>query len=371
MSILSASMPEDAVSRARTAAIGRFSRTTTMGPMTGLDERLAPPASVPFPGAHLGLRWRPLIDSDAPAVADLIRGAEDHDHAVHRTSAAEIADMMEGPRGRDLLDTVVGLDAEDHVVAVATVRVFRQVRDMAVAQVNAFIAPHWRGRGVGRSLLYWQDGRARQLLVREFGADAQVPALITNIVDAHMTDRRRLYIAAGFYARRTFTIMYREIEGAEEPVPARDGYRVLPWADVDQGSVRDVHMEVFSDHFWPQMRGVWWDEAVADLDRRWSFVAVDPDGAVAGYVAVGRPVERWVAGGRSEAYVTLLGVSGHHRGKGLASALLGTAIAAAARSGVSRIGLDVDTNGSSGAHGIYEHLGFVDDGAEVYYTIDH
>ncbi|MFC7580312.1 GNAT family N-acetyltransferase [Schaalia naturae] len=338
--------------------------------MTGLAERLEAPDAVPYPGAHLGLRWRPLIPSDGPAVAALIRDAEDFDRAIDRTSSQEIADMMEGG-GADLMDTIVGLDSEDQVCAVASVRVLRDVEDMAIAVVNAFIAPHWRERGVGRALLFWQDGRARQLLLRVFGADSEVPALVTNIVDAHVTERRRLYIAAGFYARRTFRIMYREIEGAEEAVPARDGYRIVPWDSVDERVVRAVHMDVFTTHFWPEVRGRWWDEAMVELDRRWSFVALSPRDEVAGYLAVGRPAERWVAEGRTEAYVSLLGVSEEHRRHGLSTALMSATLAAAAGSGVSRVGLDVDMDSSSNAHAIYEHWGFVDQSSQVYYTIDH
>ena len=171
--------------------------------MTGLAQRLTPPGSVPYPGNHLGLRWRPMIGRDAPAVYALISLIEDDDNAIRRTSVDDIADMMEGENGRDWVDTIVGLDAKRNICAVASVRVLRGIHEAATAVVSAFIHPHWRGRGVGRALLYWQDGRARQMLVEAFGAESEVPASISNLVDAHMTDRRRLYIAAGFFAKRT------------------------------------------------------------------------------------------------------------------------------------------------------------------------
>ncbi len=344
-------------------------RPGRMGAMTRLAERLDAPDVVPYPGAHLGLRWRPLIPSDGSAVARVVREAEDVDHAVHRTGVCEIADMMEGG-GADLMDTIVGLDADDQMCAVASVRVLRDVTEAAVAVVNAFIAPHWRGRGVGRALLFWQDGRARQMLLEAFGGDSELPAQVTNVVDAHVTDRRRLYIAAGFYARRTFRVMYREIEGAEAAIPPRDGYRVVPWAEVDAHRVRDVHMEAFRDHFWPELRGRWWTEALTELDPRWSFAAVSPQGEIAGYLAVGRPAERWVAEGVTEAYAELLGVAPGHRGHGLATALMSAAVESAAASGMRRIGLDVDMDSPSDAHAIYEHWGFLDQASQVYYTID-
>ena len=84
--------------------------------MTGLAQRLTPPGSVPYPGNHLGLRWRPMIGRDAPAVYALICLIEDEDQAIRRTSVDDIADMMEGKNGRDWVDTIVGLDAKANIL---------------------------------------------------------------------------------------------------------------------------------------------------------------------------------------------------------------------------------------------------------------
>lgn len=341
-----------------------------MAAMTALAERLTPPASVPYPGAHLGLRWRSLIASDAPAVYDLIRFVESQDHTHHRITASQVADMVEGELGEDWVDTIVGIDAAHDICAVATVRVYRSITDQANAVINAFIHPHWRGRGIGRALLYWQNGRARQMIVETFGADSQIPTSIHNFVDAHMIDRRRLYIAAGFYAKRTFQVMYRELEGAEKPPKLKHDYTLVPWDTVPVKVIRDLHMSTFLDHYRAPMRAVWWDEGLENLDSRWSFVALSPTGQPVGYSLAGRPVERWVSTGHKDAYVYLLGVDAEHRRHGLSRALLGASIAAASASGMSRIGLDVDTQSASHAHSIYEHAGFVDGPAEIFYTID-
>ena len=228
----------------------------------------------------------------------------------------------------------------------------------------------WRGRGVGRALLYWQDGRARQMLVEIFGAESDVPVSISNLVDAHMTDRRRLYIAAGFFAKRIYRVMYRDLAGGEVAPQARHGYRIVPWNQVAQDQIRAIHMEAFQQAFRSPLRALWWDDAMNHFDPRWSFVAVDAEDEVVGYAMTGRPAARWVATGRPEAYIYLLGVAEAHRGRSVATALVGHAVAAASASGVSRIGLDVDMSSPDGAHNIYEHLGFVDEAAEVYYTID-
>lgn len=339
--------------------------------MTSLVQRLQPPTIASYPGTHLGLRWRPVVASDGPEIAALAREVEDYEDAFHRLTNADIADMMEGEHGVDRVDAVVGVDSQGRVCAVASVRVLRGIPGEAVAQLKAMVHPDWRGRGLGRALLFWQEARARQLLVEEFGEDTEIPTQIMNIVDAHMTDRRRLYIAAGFYAKRTFSIMYRDIEGGETYPEPREGYRLLAWKDTDEREIRQLHMDVFTHHFWPEMRERWWDEAMENRDDRWSMTIQAPDGSIAAYCIVGRPSERWVVTGRPEAYIELLGVSPEHRGKGLVRTLIGHAVAAAAASGIQRIGLDVDTHSLSNAKEIYEHLGFIDYRAEVYYCIDY
>ena len=114
--------------------------------MTGLAARLTPPSTIAYPGEHLGLRWRPMMPADGPAVYDLVRRIEITDRSSMATTPPEVADLMEGSHGVDLVDSVVGIDAEGTIAAVASVRVLTRVTEMAVALVKAHIDPHWRGR---------------------------------------------------------------------------------------------------------------------------------------------------------------------------------------------------------------------------------
>ena len=125
--------------------------------MTGLAERLKPPALVSYPGSHLGLRWRSLIPSDLGAVAELIRQVEKEDDAIFRTSSKEIADLALGQCGAAPLELIVGIAQDQGIVALGSVKILASLTEAAVAIVNAVIHPSWRGRGVGRSLLHWQE----------------------------------------------------------------------------------------------------------------------------------------------------------------------------------------------------------------------
>jgi acetyltransferase, GNAT family protein len=338
--------------------------------MNGLAERLKPPEVVSFPGSHLGLRWRPLIPSDLGAVADLIREVEKEDDAIFRTSSQEIADLALGHLTASPLEVIVGI-AQDHgIVALGSVKVLTGVTEAAVAIVNAVIHPLWRGRGVGRSLLHWQDGRARQMLVEYFGAESTLQASIANWVDGHMTDRRRLYIAAGFYAKHMFQVMYRDLEGSEHLAPIPENTKICPMSEVSFSQLHRVHSEVFSDHPLTEARDFWWNRALEDYEDRWSFVALSDEGQICGYCMAGRSAESWIAHGRLEAYINTIGVPADHRGKGIASALISASARAAAHDGMNRIGIDADLKSPTHAQSVYEHLGFVNDRTRVFYSID-
>jgi ribosomal protein S18 acetylase RimI-like enzyme len=64
------------------------------------------------------------------------------------------------------------------------------------------------------------------------------------------------------------------------------------------------------------------------------------------------------ATGRREAYVGKVGTLRGHRGKGLATALLGHALHAYRDAGYDQAGLDVDSENPTGALGVYRRAGF-------------
>lgn len=337
-----------------------------------LCERLAPSSSVTYPGEHLGLTWRTLRAKDGAEITSLIRACERADDALSSCSEGQIADLLEfGSDGR-IADAIVGLDGADSLRALAWVEVATPDCEIARADVNAFIEPSWRGRGIGRAVLKWQEARARQLLVEMFGEESELPARLANLVDSHVDDRRRLYMAAGFAPHRTFQIMHRDFH-CEEPevVEPSGGYTIVPWIPELDNEIRALHIRAFNDH-WGTCADTleWWANARPHMQKRWSFVALAPSGEVAGYILVCRHPARWIHTGVSEAYAELLGVDPGARGHGLARALITKAMHAAYQSQVERFGLDVDKDNPHGAHSFYERLGFYPAGEQVFYALD-
>ncbi len=141
----------------------------------------------PVPGAHLGLSWEPTAPYDD--VVALVRRCEDHDLVSPLVPEAYLKyQFTPGPTTQVL----AGFDMSGQLRAVACVRHSAQENPTAVA-LRAYIDPLWRGRGIGRAVLAWQDSQALDGLQDTVGVHRIGVTIPSNLVD-----RRRLYTAAGF-----------------------------------------------------------------------------------------------------------------------------------------------------------------------------
>jgi GNAT superfamily N-acetyltransferase len=93
----------------------------------------------------------------------------------------------------------------------------------------------------------------------------------------------------------------------------------------------------------------------------WWLATVETDEGVFPAGALVSTVLREDAAGFEGSYVDYIGVHRRARGRGVAKALLNTAIADAVRRGRNRVGLEVDEDSPTGADGLYTSMGWVAD----------
>lgn len=330
--------------------------TGAPAPSTPIAARAGAPARLDPPPAALGLTWRPLTVDDAAELVALVQVVEEADGQPFRTSAEELVEELSAA-WRDLArDTLVGLDERGAMRAWAQVDSAPGDVRVVRAFVSGGVHPLWRGRGVGRALVAWLDGRARQVLAAS-GKD--VPARIAAYLEDTAPAAARLYRAAGFAPVRYYSEMRRSLRAPLPEVPAVEGVRVVPWsAELDEPA-RLAHNEAFADHWGSEPRTPeQWQGHRAMFAPAWSFAAVTDDGEVVGYATSGRYEHDWEVAGYSSGYTELLGVRRAWRGRGVAVALLATVMRAYAADGVEYAELGVDTANPSGAHGLYARLGY-------------
>lgn len=188
--------------------------------------------------------------------------------------------------------------------------------------------------------------------------------------------QQRWLTAAGFECTRTWLQMTRPVAAHEAgTLPAtREGVTVRPVERHADGlpvaqDLQDVHRvleESFQDHFssyresFPEfvMRlredpGHRWDH--------WWLATVETDEGLFPAGALVCSVMREDAEGFEGSYVDYIGVHRRARGRGVAKALLHTAIGDAARRGRNRVGLEVDADSPTRADGLYTSMGWATD----------
>lgn len=307
--------------------------------------QLAPISHAALPSAHLGLHWD--HDADLDGVDALVRRCEIHDAIVPRNPRCAVTAHFTPSESTAIL---MGRDSSGELRAAATVRVAPNEAPGAAA-LRAHIDPKWRGRGIGRQVLAWQDSLAIEWLGDDSG-------LIGVTIPSGLVDRRRLYAAAGFSSQGRVHGYTATLEGsAHLDAAAPDGVEIVPLAEIrDPGSLTVARSRI--DFISTGMLGC---EGLSSANPDASFAALR-DGAVIGSV-----LAHDTRGAHDEpmAMIHDLRPSGD-----AASALLAASFQALHRSGVNSAYIRLTVESLSSWEETVRDLGAVPSGAYVVYSIE-
>jgi mycothiol synthase len=329
--------------------------------MATLRDRITAPAHLAPPMPVAGLTFRAATVEDLAAVHALAVACAAVDDPHARPSTDDVARML-STEGMDLArDTLVGVDADGHVQAAGIVVDVPSRVTAARVVLEGRVHPSVRGRGVGRRVLAWQVGRARQRLA---ALDVDLPATI-EVGAAEGTGALRLAARSGFAPVRHWLDMEAPLDapGATAPRPSLPEGHTLRAATLDDVEpLRLAKNDAFRDHWGsqPMVASDWRGFLTAAKSRLdLARLVVGPDGAVVAFAIVEVDPESFAARGRPYGYVHWVGVVRAARGRGLAPVVLGAALDAMRADGLSAAVLHVDAENPSGAGRIYERLGFV------------
>ncbi|MGY1713377.1 GNAT family N-acetyltransferase [Geodermatophilus sp. SYSU D01106] len=309
-------------------------------------------------GLPEGLTARPLTLDDAPAAAELLEAAEAVDDTGEHEDAADLTEwwdreLVELPR-----DGRAVVDADGRLVAWATSIAPRGGRDAFRIWTEGRVHPDVRGRGVGRALLAWQLRRGAEQHA-EFGPPGLPARLVTSVWPA-MTSLESMLRRAGFEVERLFASMERPLTGLPAVAPP-PGVDLVPFTWDRDDEVRRAHNASFTEHHGSTERDeqAWrnWFTGRQAFRPDLSVLALT-DGAVAGYVLTYEYEADTRATGIRTAHFGQIGVLPSARGRGVASATIAAALAAAQEAGYAQAALDVDTENTTGAFALYERVGF-------------
>lgn len=223
----------------------------------------------------------------------------------------------------------------------------------------AFVAPHWRRRGVGTALQAWLEQRHRQMA-------AALPAAARHASHAFVTEgelaRGAFLEKAGYRVERWFHSMLRPTLDDIAPFPLPPGVEVRPVLPEHYRAIWNAHVQAFSTHWGfspPEEKDYqWWLNSRVFQPHLWQLAWDTATGEVAGQVRTYID-ESWnAAKGRQRGWTEFISVAEPWRRRGLARALISLSLRAQQAAGMTESGLGVDSENQDGAWRIYQDCGF-------------
>lgn len=198
------------------------------------------------------------------------------------------------------------------------------------------------GRGLGSWILHWFDAAAA-------GRGAGTIRTGCPVEDG---DGQRLFRAHGYARVRSAFDMGVDLTGNEQAPEPPAGVTLRRFRPGEERTLWRVATESFRDH-WDHEQ----DQAFETFLAEWftdeedasRIVLAETEGQVVGELS-------WI-GTQEGAYVGSVGVLPGFRRRGIAGALLGTALSEAAAQGFRHLSLSVDGQSPTGAVGVYERAG--------------
>ncbi|HEV8490165.1 MAG TPA: GNAT family N-acetyltransferase [Candidatus Limnocylindrales bacterium] len=305
-----------------------------------------------------GLRFRRFdAEQDYELLAGLIGTANLADGIDELPDATTIRAEHEHTAGFDpRLDTIFA-EVDGRLVAYGEVS--RTVRTgRAVYTTSGTVHPEWRRRGLGRAILRHNERRLREMAT---GHEEPGGRILNSWIHDQEAGTRQLLKAEGYYPVRSGFAMRRPTLDDLPEARLPNGLEIRPVLAEDHRAIYDADTEAFLDHFEARERT---DEdfvamfAAPYLDTSLWRVAWAGD-QVAGSVmpTIWAPENEKL--GVRRAWLEHISVRRPWRRRGLARALILSALEGLRERGVDEAMLGVDAENLTGALALYESLGFV------------
>ncbi|MEY9930752.1 mycothiol synthase [Catenulispora sp. GP43] len=303
------------------------------------------------------LTWRPLTIGDAKGSADLLNAMEAvakiGEHYVEEDTLQELIDPY-----LDLERASLGAFDGDIMVGFMKVSYKPATEEVHRVSMDGGVHPDYRRRGIGTALVEAGVAAAKALHAQQH----PTVKLVVQVQNAeHIAGAAELFRSQGFAPVWYYQQLEHSLGAAIPDAAVPEELRVEPWSEQNDEEFRMIRNESFKDAGLAEMPVDNWKNRMINhaFQPNLSFLLRD--------VANGAPVSMlltkcWeadtVATGDRSVHFILIGTLRDYRRRGVASALIGHALRAAADQGYDRAILRVDSATPSEASGIYEKAGF-------------
>lgn|GEM_PF-906463 len=319
----------------------------------------------------MDISLRPLAPGDIPAWADLLAAIEKDEHTGELSTADDLAEEMASSEVEVGKDFIAAFDASGQMLGYCSILPRGAVGGHFKVHVQGSVLPARRAQGVGTLLVTAMVERATQ------ARDERRPDLPARLVAEGLSSDMAQADLLAFIGMRgeRWTFLMRTQLDAIPPAPRLPtGYRLLGYDGTMAAALRQAHNAAFLDHpdSTPFSEVMWRHSVTESRSFRpdLSFVVcAERSDEILAYVHTAEFDGDLIATGRRQAYVANVGTLRGHRGKGLATALLGHALHAYRAAGYDDASLAVDSANPTGALGVYRGLGFAVDSRWTNYVM--
>src|SRR5580704_14102640 len=304
----------------------------------------------------MGLNRRSLAPEDLVDWVAVLNAIEDADWSDDYSTEQDLRETFGNPNQDFARGSVAVYDGRSMVGY--SVLTLRGVADPVHTVLHeGGVHPSYRGRGLGSELLHWAEQAAVPLHNERFpGRPLSLSSgcLSTNAGAVALHEQR------GYQPARWFHSMVRDLSQPIAAAVVPDGLVITGYQPDMTEHARLIRNESFRDH---------WGSAETS-PRTWAhFLAASSFRPGLSFLAYqgAEPLGMLMASeheaqqertGRRDLYINLLGTRAAGRKRGIATALLVTAMSAARAAGYDQASLGVDADSLTGAVRLYEHVGF-------------
>jgi len=222
------------------------------------------------------------------------------------------------------------------------------------------LLPQWRRKGIGDAMLYWIEGRLREIAR---GHPPEVEKYFLSLAEQGETDLAALLEKNGYGpVRYGFEMVRPDLENIPD-FPLPEGLEVRPVLPEHYRAIWEADTEAFRDHwgFVEPSEGdyqAWLVDATTFQPELWQVAWDIATNQIAGQVRTYIDHEQNKLYDRRRGWTEFISVRRPFRRHGLARALIARSLRAQKQAGMTESALGVDSENQSGATKVYEDCGF-------------
>jgi mycothiol synthase len=299
---------------------------------------------------------RPLAPGDAGEWAELLAAIQETDGSDEHSSEQDLREAFGSPN-QDFAGGSIAIYDGRTMVGYGVLTCRSEADPVHDMRHEGGVRPSYRGYGLGGELLDWAERAAVPLHGNRYPGR---PLSLSSGCLSGNAGAVALHEQRGYQPARWFHDMVRDLSAAIPQAVVPPGVEIAAYTPAMAEHARLVRNESFRDHWGStETSAENWAHFLASgaFRPRHSFLAYQGSEPLG--MLISREHEATTAvTGRRELYIALVGTRAAGRKRGIATALLNTAMSAARADGCDQAALGVDADSLTGAVRLYERVGF-------------